>query len=425
MKTKVLFIILFLGLLGGLYFLVTRNSAPKITRKFDREMRFSPKTYRPYDIRFFTDQVRKNAKKGYEINTEKPDNYNKKLDGNGKLMFITSPYFLPNDEETWRLLDFANEGNLVFISSINISPVFLDSLLVPEVSSSFYNNYPPIPYDTDSLTIVWNKSKNDSSLVSFTYPGHDFNMYPAAVIEKSDIVEWVAKSTSGEMALGRVSYGKGYIYFLEKPISTTNYFLLHKNNYQYFNRLWEQLEGDSRTIIWDEFYSRHTLQRPNMEFEKPGESYFWQVIGKHPPLQWAIITFLTGIGLYILIHFRRLQQPVRIIPDNKNTSYEFVEALSSLYWKHQDHKLIADKIVVQFHEYLHSQFRIFAKDLNRENAEKIAQKTNGKKEDLLEIISQINIINASSEVSKAELMNFYRDIFKYISHGRRNIQKPD
>ena len=425
MKTKIVLISLFLLLLAGLAYILTRKTQPVINREFDRKMRFSTNTYRPYDIRFFAEQVKKNAKKGYEINTEKPDDYNKKLDDSEKLMIISSPHFLPNDEETWRILDFVDAGNLVFISSLNISPVFLDSLLVPEQASSFYNNYPPTPYDTDSLSIIWNKSKNDSSQAIFTYPGHDFNSYSSYVLDKSEMVEWLSKTNTGELALGRVSYGDGYIYFLEKPITLTNYFLLHKQNYRYFNRLWEQLEGDKRMVIWDEFYLRHTIQRPNAEFEKPGESYFWQVISKHSPLKWAILTFLLGIGLYILIHFRRLQVPIRIIPENKNTSFGFVEALSSLYWKQQDHKLIADKIVVQFHEYLHSQYRIFAKDLNRENAGKIAQKINGKLEDLEEIISQINIINASTEISKNELMNFYKDVFKYISHGRRNIQKPD
>jgi hypothetical protein len=190
--------------------------------------------------------------------------------------------------------------------------------------------------------------------------------------------------------------------------------LLHKQNYKYLNRIIELTEANKRVVVWDNFYQKYAEQRPEPSNE-PGESYLWKVINEHPPLLWAIISFFLAIGLFILINSRRLQKPIPVIPEIQNHSIDFVKAVSGLYWVQQDHKNIAEKIKMQFYDFMTTNYKIPHKDIVLENVEKIAQKTNKKQKDIENIIDQITDIEASEQITKQNLMEFYTRVHKFIN----------
>ena len=412
MTKRIIVAVLVVGFLGYLVYVSELNFKPEPRKKyFEDKVKYSTDSYNPYDIKYIHDAFRKKEASKYIENDEKPDYANRNLRGENKLLVIISPYFLPNKPEVAELFNFADRGNNIFLSSINISPVFLDSLLGVANQSSFVNNYPPLKLQKDSLKLTWLETNT-----TYAYPGADILSFADESFNNSTINgETLCLDGKQQQAFVDFKIGRGHIFLQRKPMAMTNYFLLHKDNYQYLNGILKTVGFEQRTVVWDEFYRRHIIMRSDEEIDEPRDTYFWDLIARHPPLQWAVGTFFLAIFLFILLYSRRLQAPVAILPSVKNNSLEFIKSIAGLYWLKQDHKRIAEKITLQFHDYLTTNYRIYPKDVTEANAEKIAQKTNQKTEDVATIIDYIQTVNGSYEVSKQTLIAFYRKVFAFMN----------
>jgi hypothetical protein len=419
MTQRIIVAVLVVGVFGFLLFRSEffKKERPKV---FDPRITYSTKTYRPYDTRFAFEQFKEKAGKGFVLNDTKFDYQNPNYLDTTSILAIVSPYFLPNQLEMNAISDYVADGGNVLISSFNVSQNLFNTVLDDSTNSAditVYPNYPPTSF-SDSLTIFWTDPyAEDSTTIAYTYPG----IKPFYVLD-SEVVNSVYTTTHvrdqyGQKVLDEVQIGKGKMFILHNPITLSNYFLLHKNNYQYLNQIFEVLDLKNRKVIWDKFYERYQTQRPENtgEPEKAGDSYFWKVIKEHPPLMWAIVTFFLSISLFILLYSRRMQAPIRVIPEVKNNSIEFIKAVSGLYWLKQDHKKIGEKITSQFHDYMFTNYRFAPKDITLENVERIAQKTDKKSEDIESILLTISHIEESEAIYKKTLIDFYRKVYRFMN----------
>jgi hypothetical protein len=396
--------------LGYLVFEGTHKSTPE-KKVFDRSIRYKTNSYKPYDIKFVFDEFSKISKKGFVINDEKPDYVNKLFKSENNVFVVCGPYFLPNNQETTKLLDFVNRGNDMYLSAFTLAPVFLDTLLNLKEKAVFYNQWPPIPNAVDSTTIVWKGA--DSMLKSFSYPGLGVSFYNEGYLEESDNVEVLSYDPKGGYGLVSIPFGKGRVFIQTRPITMTNYFLMHKHNNEYLGLILDNIGAKNKRIIWDEFYRRHPLSRHDHDVSKPGDSYFMELVNQNPPLQWAVYTFLFGLGLFVLIYSRRIQRPVPVITEVKNTSYDFTKALAGLYWLKQDNKNVSEKIAYHFFDYLQNKYRINPKDFDLKSAPKIAGKTGKNESEVQEIIRQLEFLKQNERIDKKWLIKFYKDIHKF------------
>jgi hypothetical protein len=424
MKTRILIAIVVTAFLAFLaYQLYTAVQLSKFAEKvFDRNITYSEKTYKPYDTKYALESFKKYAKKGYEINLEKPDTVNDVFgDANtdtNAVVAIISPYFLPTVNETTTLQNYVARGNNIFVSALNISPTFIDSLLHPTEPAEFYNDYPPLPYNNDSLTIYWPTYDDEFNLLKnkkYEYPGVKIPNYNEKYFLDYEGGIELAFDADTASSLIDIPYGSGHFYIQLRPITMTNYFLLHKKNYQYLNDIFEEIGISNRKVIWDSYYkSKRNIRDDVQIMEEPEESYFLDLILSNKPLLWSVLTFFLGIGLFILLHSRRMQAPIKILPDVVNNSVEFSQAISGLYWINQDHHKIAEKLILQLYDYLTVSFKIFPRDFTNSNLKKLAQKTNKKEEDISQIIQHIEQINNSNQITKTALMDFYKKAFAFM-----------
>jgi hypothetical protein len=419
MTQRIIVAVLVVGVFGFLLFRSEffKKERPKI---FDPNITYSTKTYRPYDTRFAYEQFKKKAGKGFVLNETKFDYQNPNYLDTTSILVIVSPYFLPNQLEMNALSDYVDRGGNLLISSFSISTNLFNTVLDDSTDTAdipVYPDYPPTSF-SDSLTIFWKDPyAEDSTAVAYTYPG----IKPFYVLD-SQVINSVYTTTHvydhyGQKVLDEVQIGKGRMFIVHSPITLTNYFLLHKQNYRYLNQIFDLLEMKNRKVIWDKFYERYQTQRPEDtgEPEQAGESYFWKVIKEHPPLMWAVLTFFLTISLFILLFSRRMQAPIRVIPEVKNNSVEFIKAVSGLYWLKQDHKKIGEKITSQFYDFMSTNYRFVPKDITLENVEKIAQKTDKKPEEIEGILLIINHIEESEAIYKKTLIDFYRKVYRFMN----------
>lgn len=397
------------------------NYSKNEAKVFDDSIEYTTKTYRPYDTKFVYDSFKKQAKKGFKQNTKAiTDSLNKNFKGSGNLMVVVSPYFLPTQTEVDSILNFVENGNDLFVSAFTISSFFMNSAIAldsTDASFEFDDNFPPeIKKGRQQFIIQKGDSTTTEGDIAYSYPGAKItNVYGFFKKENYGKAN-LAYDDNNEVALISTPYGDGNIYINFCPIVLTNYFMLHRQNYSLFNEIYGLIEAADRPIIWDRFYEKHKIQRPDPEYDKePGESYFWKIVEEHPSLAWAVFTFFLGIGLFILVYSRPMQKPVAVIAEPENNSLAFVKAVAGLYWLKQDHKKIAEKISQHFYDYLATNYRLVHKEIIIDNLEKIATKTGRDQKEIIEILTTIEKVENSEKIDKKTLMSFYAKVHGFVN----------
>lgn len=377
--------------------------------KFDKFFTVSPNSYKPYDCRFFYDELKKNAGEGFgenKVSFEK-SGYSEIATLNNTYM-IVSPNFYPTSYAINHLKTFAAKGNNVFICSFGLTTELIDSLYYSPRSDEVNISFPPFLVES-RWNINW--KDEDSTTTKYHLWGHKpitavlDSIYLLSNNQVTDI-DTLVTDDMGNIQMLEITCGYGRIFLCNDPILISNYFLLYKDNYTLFNKLADKLKLADNNIIWDDYY--RTVNADNSS--GIGRSEVLRVIFKHPPLVWAFYTFLTGILLFLLIYYRRIQKAIPIYSTPKNNSEAYINVVSGLYWQQQNHKSIADKIIAQFFEYLLHNFNIHSKDFHESELEKIGQKTGRNLQSIRQIFDEITFIRSQEEITKQSLMNLYQKI---------------
>ncbi|MCU0326240.1 MAG: DUF4350 domain-containing protein [Spirosomaceae bacterium] len=385
----------------------TNDSKPK--KKFDKTFSVSSNSFKPYDTKFFYDEIKVYAGDGFrETYSPISELGFDSFDTNNNVYMVVSPYFYPNSSDINELKNFASYGNTVFISAYEISEEFLDSLYFTPRNEEYYPRFPPVLSDT-RWKINW--IENDT-ITQFGFPGHlpaRMTIDSVYLLSNNAVskIDTLITDDFNQIQMLEATCGEGKIFVCNNPILMSNYFLLHKNNYALFNKIAQKIELRSSHVLWDEYY--RTIKKKRNPFERDRNEVL-KVIMENPPLKWAFYTFLVGISLFILIYLRRIQKAVPIQKSLKNNSEEYINVVSGLYWQQQNHKSIGDKIIGQFFEYLMVHFHINAKEFTEGDLHKISQKTGHNIETIKAIFGDINFVKSSEEIDKQVLISLYQKI---------------
>lgn len=382
-------------------------------RRFSTYFTMSETSYKPYDNKFFYDELKK-LDDDFTENEVSLRNYSNKSWGkkeseeNNNVFVFMIPRFHPKEYEVKALKEFVARGNTAIILSYSINQTLQDSLYFKVDASNGFHNYFMPDLDRGDYRFMW-KNTADTLLTDkeYRYPGHTPIATPLdSVYELSNNnvsqIEPLLVNDGGMPKMLKMTCGKGKIYYSNSPIMFSNYFLLHKKNYQFLNEFIKETGLDSRHIIWDEYH-----RKQKSKDEKSTLSRVLGIIHQYPPLKWAFYTLLIGLALFALIYYRRISRQISVISPLKNSAIGFTTVLSNLYWNRQDHAAIAHKIVQHLHEYLYTKFQIAHKDFTLENLDKITQKTGVDALIIKDILRQIEQLNNGIEVDKAFLNDLY------------------
>lgn len=391
-------------LLLGLCFLLACDQ-----QRFDKRFTLSTKSTKPYDIKFIYDQIEKQAG---ELSINKEDfELNPLFDNSQGLdaYVAVTRHFYPHEYDISLLKSFVAQGNVAFIASFDISDTFKDSLLY-FVEDNELSYFPPDLYE-DSLQVNWFK---DSSSVVFKYPGHFTytDRLDSAYILKDNLVvsfDTLITTDSDLPVVLRLNCGLGKIYLCDNPLILSNYFLLHKDNFELINLLSRELGLDYRSVIWDDFYKN------KLDDNEDDRSPVWEIISKYPALLWAFGIVLFGGLLYILMYARRDVQQVTFIKKEPSKPLAFSEALAGVYWSRKDHNSIAKKLFQQFFEYLYLQHHVSAEEVKKGNLTYISTKIGKPKEQLEAILQELVDYNHSHDITEVQLERYYFTITKFYN----------
>jgi hypothetical protein len=165
----------------------------------------------------------------------------------------------------------------------------------------------------------------------------------------------------------KISAGKGNLYLHSNPLVFTNYFLTQPAKVDYVAGVFSHLDGEN--IIWDEF-SKIPFTGNDNAYNSP--LYY---ILDQPSLKYAWWMMLITVLLYILFVAKRRQRIIPVLEPKTNTSLEFVNLISRLYYRNGNHVDMARKKMKYFLYFVRSRYGIQTDKFSDEHIRKLAEKS--------------------------------------------------
>ena len=270
------------------------------------------------------------------------------------------------DEESAKdLLQFAGQGNSVFLSMKSFPTTFTDSLKI-KLRTDFSRK--------DSIG-VWlaNPRLGTGNFYLVEGAGHTF--FSEVDTVNTTILGYQEGDTTRANFI-KIHYKDSDIYLHTQPAAFTNLHLLKGNHFKYAERILSYLP--KQNIYWFD---------PNDSAISSSQLRF---IFSQPALRWAWYLFLGGMLVFILFNAKRKQRIVPIITPLQNTTVDFAKTIGNLYYQEGDYDTIIDKKIIYFLERIRTEYLMDTNNLDDDFIRKLQQKSGV---DLVAIERAIFLIN--------------------------------
>ena len=328
----------------------------------------------------------------------------------GQVLVIISPLFLADEYEMKKIIRFVENGNDVFISARQVSDD-AQKLLNCKTStfgfSSIFRDRGVIEEDTLTVSLFTPPFLQHSV---YSYPGFNFNAW-AYELDTS-----ITGKLGGD-ELSRVNFlhfraGTGNLYLHLAPMAFTNYFLLHRNNIAYYEKVFSLISPSACKIGWDEYYLKKRYRFD--EERKPG---WFNVLLRFPALKAALLTAIFALLLYVVIEMRRKQRYIPVIAKPRNDSLDFVKTIGRLYHDKGDHTNLSRKMTSYFLEYIRTRYNLLTNKLDDDFVKSLHIKSGYPENEIREIISFISYLEGSNRVSDEQLIAYHKKLESFYQNA--------
>jgi hypothetical protein len=338
-------------------------------------------------------------KAGIFYDSKSPGNWDSLLSTSyDQAVILIARNFNADDDELNRLTFFAQQGNYVFIiaRSFSYNTIRFFNFSYKEYLFDDYKNDP-----SDSLSIKLNKTSFHTDQF-FLYPGRKYE----SVFFSLDTLH---TSILGENNKGRANFigfktGNGGIFIHAAPLAFSNYFILHKNNAEYFSRALSVIPDKVDKVLWNEYYL-------NKQDPSRGSDPSWlRVLFKYQAFKWGLITAFFVMVIYLLNGIRRQQRLIPVKTRLGNDSLDFIKTLGRLYHDRNDHLDLAKKMSVHFLEHVRTTYKIPSSVLDDSFVKTLHYKSGYSEDDLTKLITFINKLDELTILSPEQLSGFYNQL---------------
>lgn len=340
-----------------------------------------------------------------EINQQSPASYQSFMSGissydegkNSKpfLYVIISPYFSPTLREYEAIMRFIGRGNHVFISAFQWGKVFKDSLTID------LNN---VYFDTDTFKVSVLHPETADSL-NFGYPGEGQHGYFSEYSTKYATI--LGRDAGGRPNFIQHTYeGGGSLYMHSSPLAFSNFFLLHKQNMDYYNNVFSYLPRRVSHIEWDEYF----------RYNKGDDFNSLQVLLNTPPLAWALWLVVAMFAIIYLFETKRRQRLIPKIAPLRNASLDFVKTIGRLYYQYRDNKNLGMKMNVHLLAHVRQRYNIPASLSDERFADRLAHKSGYPIDKVQKLVHNARKMNDWPRISDEDLMEYHKLTEDFYKH---------
>jgi hypothetical protein len=148
--------------------------------------------------------------------------------------------------------------------------------------------------------------------------------------------------------------GKGKLVISSLPDIFGNLFIVNHNNRYYTYTLLSKLKNNK--IIWDEYYKTYNVKKKGI----------FQFIFGNDSLYMGYSILIIGLLVFMIFEMKRRQRSIPIIKPLQNSTLEFVDVISHVYFNSNNHKHIAEETIQYFYFYVRKKFNVNTNDMNDE-----------------------------------------------------------
>jgi hypothetical protein len=330
-------------------------------------------------------------------------------DESNQALIIITGKFNADEIEMKNLINFIEKGNDVFISARNLSYSASEILECKTELSSFRMDDGQEIEESDSLQLRLKTPPYDSAF-RFSYPGKKLHASFVKVNEAT--TEVLGTDRTGLSDFIRLQAGRGNIYIHLAPLAFSNYFLLHRDNIGYYEKVLSVINPQTKKIAWDEYYLNKKFS-DNEEEKKRG---WFDVLmnvenenGQHSfrAAFWVLLILLVA---YILLEMRRKQRYIPVVTKPRNDSLDFVRTIGRLYFDKGDHKNLCRKMAAYFLEHVRSKYKLLTGVLDDEFVSKLQHKSGVEEWEIRGIVSFIKYIDDAPGINHKQLADFHKQL---------------
>ena len=342
------------------------------------------------------------------VNKKKPMLWDSLSVFSGKqALIIISPRFMPDETELHRLWDFVKAGNTVFISSHIFSYDAQNFFSCDDYTSDL--SLFGIDATTDTLSVgLLSPPFPDER--KYNYPGRQYDGY-FGKYNKNISYELGSKNDT-DINFIQLKAGEGSIYLHLAPLTFSNYFLLHGQNINYYNKMLSLIPKDTKKVVWDEYFLYKRISLGNNGSKGPLSALMSQ--RSFRAALWLLIILL---ALYVLQEMRRKQRIIPIMAKPRNDSLEFVKTIGRLYHEKRDNKNLSKKMAAYFLEHIRNKYKLSTNQLDDGFITSLCRKTAQPEHSIREIVSFINNIDVSGEIADVQLADFHKQLEEFYKTG--------
>ncbi len=376
MRNKNLFIVI--GILVGLIVLAgviyyTQNGSSK--KRYSWVETYKENSKQPYGCSVIAEMLSEyfpthdfhTIKKNFENEFDQDD-------AEGNYVFIGNS-FDPPTETADALIQFVDSGNGVFISAGSISDYFLTRLYAfhscDQIGSIGYDWQLEMDFNLALPELTDDSSYHLTHLYKNVRDDYQWAYFTSSNSLCEDFSEPFVLGThaDGEINFIRIEYGKGNFFLHTSPLAFSNIALLDKPMADYAGKVFSMLKpGD---IWWDEATKLYSAPKNSMPLSQSPLKF----ILSQKSLRWVWYLIILFAVIYVLFGARRKQKPIPVIEPNTNSSLEFVNTISEMYYQKRDHGSVANHMFRLFLSFLRNRYYLPTNTIDEAMEKRVAEKS--------------------------------------------------
>lgn len=286
-----------------------------------------------------------------------------------------------------RLITYLKSGNNVLVGAFSYGVILADSLKF-RISTDLLAN--------DSLADVHFTNPN---LPARKYR-FDKRITPSYFAQYDTLRATVlATDGQGKAVYLRYRIGDGNLYLLPSPDFFTNYAILTPDGAAFAAQALSYL-NPQRQLIWDDYQT----------FGGAGQQSPMRVFLNDPHLRPAYFIALFSLLAFVLFGIKRRQRIIPVIAPLKNTSIEFAQVVSSVYYQQRDNRDILAKQYLYFMEQVRSTYRMDTHEVNPAFMQQLSARSGVDEAVLLKILQGMDQVRNGKPIDDKTLVSHHRHL---------------
>lgn len=299
---------------------------------------------------------------------------------------------------------FLKKGNSVFITASSFRGILADSLKL-NTTFNFENYYAPFDslFTKKGETLKFCASNLKSKKYPYTAVARimEFSNYDSTLFKN------ILVNESGKAVAIKANINGGQLIICSSPDIFANYFIANNVTRPVAYNLLSYV--DNKYLVWDENYKRF-----NEKSYSPLKFIF-----ENPALHSAYLLTLLTLILYMVFEGRRRQRIIPSIEPNSNTTLEFVNVISHVYYNSKGHQNIAREKIKYFYETIRKRFNVNTSVINQHLINEVSVLSGVEEKTVRNLFNYCEKILKLTELSDLELIELNRQIYVFNKNSIR------